>query len=187
MKYFISSILLGLSLVSFSIQAKISNDESSRSAQKMKIDIVNQYVPEAMQVGEARMKYLWLNIYDAALYSPQGDFRQDNSFALQLDYLRKFEGDKIAERSIAEIKKQGYTDNSKLNQWLMQMKAIFPDVNKGDTLLGIKDEDGNTNFYYNGKKLGVIEDTEFSRNFFNIWLSDNSSYPELTKKLIGKR
>jgi hypothetical protein len=169
---------MGLSLILFGLnaQARFSSMD----------EVVNHYVPQAQQVGEVRMKYLWMDIYDAVLYSPNGKFYRNDNFALQLDYLRSFQGEKIAESSIKEIKKQGFKEQLKLKQWLAEMKQIFPDVKKGDSLLGVKDDKGNSKFYYNGKLTGFIIDPEFTEHFFNIWLSEKSSYPEFSKKLIGK-
>jgi hypothetical protein len=114
---------LALSGLCFSVQATSNLVE----------EIVSKYVPLARQVGDVRMKYLWFDVYDVALYASEGKFFADDSFALQLDYLRDLSGEKIAERSIKEIRLQGFNDELKLTAWLNQMKAVFPDIKKGDT------------------------------------------------------
>ena len=66
------------------------------------------------------------------------------------------------------------------------MRALFPDVHKGDTLTGVYTRKGTTIFYKNGKKLETINDPEFGRAFFGIWLSENTSEPDLRKQLLGQ-
>jgi hypothetical protein len=59
-------------------------------------------------------------------------------------------GSDIADRSITEIKNQGYTNYTKLSGWNSEMKNIFPDVQNGTSLTGILAHDGTTIFYQNG-------------------------------------
>ena len=51
--------------------------------------------------------------------------------------------------------------------------------------MGVKDDQGNANFYFNDSPVGVIADPQFTQHFFDIWLSANSSFPKLTQELIG--
>ena len=67
---------------------------------------VNERVPNASVVGEARFTYYFWDVYDAVLYAPNGKWPAER-FALRLTYLRDFDGSEIAERSIKEMKSQG--------------------------------------------------------------------------------
>ena len=131
------------------------------------------------------MEYMWFDLYDISLYTQEANFNKDQVFALEITYLREFKGEKIAERSIYEIQKRGFNNSEKLNTWSEKMKKIFPDVKKGDSLVGIKDEQDGAQFFLNGLELGRVENPEFSKQFFDIWLGSNSRYPEYTKQLKG--
>ena len=149
-------------------------------------DALNKHVPEAQKVGEGRFtKYIW-DVYDAVLYAPQGSWKKDQPFALKLSYLRQLSGKKIADRSIEEIRGQGFTDEIKLAAWHTQMRRIFPDVYKGITLTGVYTQKGNAVFYKDGSEIGRIEDPEFSKAFFGIWLNKETSAPDLRQKLLGQ-
>ncbi|WP_240485164.1 chalcone isomerase family protein [Aestuariibacter salexigens] len=148
-------------------------------------NIVGQYFEQAEKVGEGRMTYLFWDVYDARLYAPQGKWQEDGPYVLELHYLRSLDGEAIAERSVEEIRKQGFDDNAILSDWLEQMRNIFPDVNKGVTLVGIADQNQHTHFYRNDELIGSVPDPEFTRRFFGIWLSENTSEPSLRKKLLG--
>ncbi len=136
-------------------------------------------------VGQTRMTYMFWDLYDISLYAPQGQWQEEQPYALTLSYLRKIDGVDIAKQSVAEIRKQGFQDEELLTQWYQEMKTIFPDVDKGVSLTGIRDKEGYTVFYKNGKKLALIKDKTFTEKFFGIWLDKKTSAPELRKKLIG--
>lgn len=146
---------------------------------------IHSHIPNAQKIGQGRMSVMFWNIYDAALYAPESTWQEDKPFALQLSYLKQFKGKKIADRSIVEIRGQGFTDEVKLATWHTQMRQIFPDVNEGVRLTGIKTKTGETIFYKNDTKIGTIKDPAFSTAFFNIWLSDKTSAPNLRRKLLG--
>ena len=116
-----------------------------------------------------------------------GQVRQaDYPFALQLTYLRSLDGEKIAGRAIKEIRGQGFADEVTLATWHTQLRQLFPDVHKGDTLTGVFTQDGQTIFFSHGEKIGQINDPRFSEHFFAIWLSPKTSAPEIRLGLLGQ-
>ena len=62
---------------------------------------------------------------------------------------------------------------------------MFPDIKKGDTLLLNVDENQQSEFFFNGKKIGDITDQSFGKTFLRIWLDENCRYPKVRNKLIG--
>jgi hypothetical protein len=46
-------------------------------------------------------------------------------------------------------------------------------------------ESGRSTFLLNGKPLGSIDDPQFGPSFLAIWLSPDTSRPELRRSLIG--
>ena len=148
-------------------------------------DIISRHVPNAAKVGEARMTYLFWDVYDAELFAPNGQWSAEVPFALSLTYLRSLDGEAIAERSIEEMQKQGFNDKTKLTQWLDTMRELFPNVQDQHNLIGIQTHNGHASFYHNQTYLGTIADAEFSKQFFAIWLNEKSSEPKLRKQLLG--
>ncbi|MFT6270243.1 MAG: hypothetical protein ACJAVV_003072 [Alphaproteobacteria bacterium] len=136
-------------------------------------------------VGQARLKVFFFNIYDAVLFAPQGNFEAEQPFALKLKYLRDFEGKEIASRSVGEMRNLGMQDEVKLAKWYQEMQDIFPNVKEGETITGIVDKKQVSHFYLNEKPLGKVHDIEFSKWFFNIWLSEETSEPKMRQQLLG--
>ncbi len=146
---------------------------------------LQNYIENPKIVGEARLTVLFWDVYDASLYADEGQFDASKPYALTLKYLRDFDGDDIASRSVDEMRKQGVVDEIVLAKWYQQMNQIFPDVKEGESITGIVDENQHSVFYYNDRLLGKVEDPKFSRAFFNIWLSENTSEPEMREQLLG--
>jgi hypothetical protein len=138
-------------------------------------------------VGEARLRVLFWDIYDARLLAPEGRYASAGPFALELTYLRRLDGEKIAARAIEEIRRQGPRDESVLARWEEALLRIIPDVRSDDTITGIASEDGSTHFLLDGELIGEVEDPAFTRAFFAIWLGEESSEPLLRDRLLGMR
>lgn len=156
------------------------------SSQSFAMKNINDFVPNAKKIGESKLSVMLWDVYNATLYAPNGKWSFEKPFALELEYLRDFSGEKIANRSVQEIRKQGFQNEIKLATWHTQMRDIFPDVNDGDKIVGFYTSKGETVFYDGNNELGHITDPEFSRQFFSIWLSPKTSAPNLRLSLIGE-
>ena len=148
-------------------------------------DVIQRYVPNAQKVGAGRYVFVFLDVYDATLYAPKGQWDAHAPYALSLRYLRDVDGDDIADRAVEEMKGQGYADNVKLTAWHAKMLEIFPDVDEGSELEAVFIPGKSIDFYHNGKPIGSIKDAEFCEHFSAIWLSDKTSEPGLRRKLLG--
>jgi len=146
---------------------------------------VLQHVPNAQKVGAGRLSVLMWDVYDATLYAPQKRYDAVQPYALKLAYLLELKGADIAERSVEEMRKQGFKDEAKLNEWQKAMKKLFPDVKKGSVLTGIRDAKGDALFYLDEAFIGSIKDKAFTERFFAIWLAKNTSEPALRKQLLA--
>lgn len=146
---------------------------------------LQEYIEQPELVGKARLTMYFFDIYDATLIAPKGNFASEKPFALKLRYLRDFEGKEIASRSIDEMRKLGMEDEMKLAKWYQEMQDIFPNVKKGETITGVVDDKQISHFYIEDQLLGHVHDKEFSKWFFSIWLSEDTSEPKMRKRLLG--
>lgn len=144
-----------------------------------------ELVPNAELVGKGRLSIIVWDVYDASLYAPNGTFNPEQPFLLEIDYLRDLKGKDIAEKSAQEMRKQNNASEFQLASWYNQMVKIFPDVQEDTKLSGYYQPNEETIFYKNGAEIGRIKDPEFGKAFFNIWLGEKSSVPQLRKRLLG--
>lgn len=147
---------------------------------------INEHVNNAKQTGSADFRFLFMDIYQVTLYAPQSGWSFSEPFALQIRYLRNLPGDKIADRSAKEIRQQGFNDEVTLADWHEQMTQIIPDVQENTVLTGIYKPNDETVFYQDGKQIGRVQDPEFGKWFFGIWLSENTSEPQVRAQLLGR-
>lgn len=146
-------------------------------------------VPGARLVGTGVLRFFGLRVYEARLWAAPGFKPLDYArqpFALELVYDRKLEGEAIAERSIAEMRRVEPFSEDQGRQWLRMMKQAFPDVVAQDRLLGLNDGAGKVVFLHNGRETAAIDDALYARLFFGIWLSEQTSAPALRASLLGQ-
>jgi hypothetical protein len=147
---------------------------------------IKALVPNAGLVGRARLSWLGLPIYDAALFAGDSRFRADQPGALELTYARTFSGRQIAQRSVAEIEKLGQGTAQERARWLAILERLIPDLNPGDRLTGSYAA-GRGILLRNGTILGELGDEKLVRAFFAIWLGQDCSEPTLRAQLLGAR
>ena len=141
------------------------------------------------EAGSGTYSYWGLDIYQARLWVEPGfdaSALARQRYALELQYLRGFKGRDIAQRSLAEMRRQGSLDEAQAQRWLQAMQAAFPDVASGDRLLGVHVPGRGAQFYANGRPTAEVADAEFAQRFFGIWLSEWTSAPQLRAALLGQ-
>ena len=140
--------------------------------------------------GEGVLRFLGFEIYRARLWVPPG-FDADNytaqPLALELTYQRNFTAEAIAKRSIEEMRRVGSFTPQQATGWQQALQAALPDVKPGDRLLGLYQPGAGAVFKMGGRVVGEVPDAEFSRLFFGIWLSPNTSAPALRQALLASR
>ena len=106
--------------------------------------------------------------------------------ALELAYRRAFSGRDIAQRSLAEMRRQESIDEAQAARWESQLAALLPDVRAGESLSGLHRPGEGAEFLRgDGRSLGLLRDARFSKLFFGIWLSPRTSEPALRRALLG--
>jgi hypothetical protein len=149
---------------------------------------VQQWVSQARPAGHARLRFWGLDVYDATLWVAPG-FRSTDyaayGFALQLQYLRTFDGPDIARRSLEEMRRLASLPPAQASHWQSELARLLPNVRPGDRLTGVNRPGRPALFQLNDAPVGEIGDAEFSRLFFGIWLAPQTSEPALRQALLA--
>lgn len=135
--------------------------------------------------GESEMRFLGFRIYEIRLWRPASGRQDGGAYALELEYARSFRGADIVDRTLAEIRGQGFRDEARLARWGAALSRIFPDVQRGDRLIGIAVPGVEARFHTPARMLGRIADPEFVDAFFAIWLSERTSAPHVRRQLLA--
>ena len=95
------------------------------------------------------------------------------------------QGSAIASRSIDEIQRLGYGTVDQRARWHAAMLRLFPDIRRGDRMTGVHTSEGFVRYYHNGRLLGEVDDRDFGRAFFAIWLDPRTSRTDFRERLLG--
>jgi len=163
---------------------------AARAQPAVPLELRNEWpdVPAPTLQGQATMRFLGLRVYDITLWAPgpvRADETDSRALALVIAYRRALSGERIAERSLAEMRRAGPVDDATAAAWLADMQRLFPDVADGDRITGVQAPGQAARFHVNGRYVGEVRDARFTALFFGIWLARWTSEPALRQALIG--
>ncbi len=138
------------------------------------------------RVGEATLRVLFWDIYVSKLYTRDGSFQGvQPGMALNLKYKRAVTDEQLVQATRKQWQKLPGFQPETSEMWLAKLLELWPDVAAGDEILLYVDEQLASHFYFNGGRLGVMTDPRFTQQFLAIWLSPQTSYPEVRAQLIA--
>ncbi len=149
--------------------------------------VVGNMTSGLIEVGRGEMDWLWFSLYRAKLMTPTGLYQQEQyPQLLDIEYYREIDAKDLLQATREQWQHLGFTD-VQIKSWLQLLQGRWPNVAQGDHL-SFKVIDAQTSqFYFNGKPLGMIEDPQFAPAFLGIWLSAKTSRPNLRKQLLGEK
>lgn len=150
---------------------------------------IAQLIGEQRLSGSGLLTWWGFRVYEARLWVAATGFDpqrfQASPFALEMLYARAFDGRSIADSSAEEIEKLGMGSTGQRERWLDAMIRLFPNVARGDRLVGIHRPGRGVSFLHNDRQIGAIDDPEFGAAFFSIWLDPRTSAPGLRKAILA--
>ncbi len=137
-------------------------------------------------VGSADFRYLFWKIYEAELYSGNGefDFFNELPLVLKLTYKRGFTATQLSNETRKQLLMLGLPGDI-IDKWIEDLQLIYVDVSPDDSLILYIDEESNSHFYFNSRYLGSVNNESFSRHFSAIWLARQDRYAEFSDRLTG--
>lgn len=136
-------------------------------------------------VGSSDMRWTFFKLYNITLLTDDGNYRpQQYPQALEIRYYRDIDKEDLVNATGDQWENLGIP-KEKRNRWLPELSSLWPDVKKNDELRFEVDASGRNRFFYNGELIGSVDSPEFSQAFLAIWLSPDTSRPDLREKLIG--
>lgn len=142
-------------------------------------------VPNAAPRGEATMRWFGIPLYDATLFTPNGQALDwQRPIALRLVYSRKISREAFLTATMRELDRiEGQrADHSEIRQKLM---ACYRDALTGDQFIAGSDTSDEVSLWFNGTKTCDVRHPQIRQRFLGIWLSDQSRSLRLTRHLRG--
>ncbi len=140
--------------------------------------------------GMALRKYIWFDIYTAALYLPldvPGNPKQvpAGPKILVLEYHRAVEKGKIVETIIQNVKREKDVDEKAVRARFDDLTAAFDPPFPGDRYEFIYEPGRGTSLVKDGQERVVIPGDDFAHAFFGIWISSYTEDHAMRRKLLG--
>jgi hypothetical protein len=135
------------------------------------------------------MRWFGFRLYAASLWAPSAGLQSNQPFALELRYARDIPSKRLVQASIEEMQRLGGLGNEgdvRVARWKAELERVFPDVKTGDVIIGMHTPARGAEFYHQGKLTGRIDDPEFAKAFFAIWLDERTREPALRLQLLGR-
>ncbi|MGD8911403.1 MAG: chalcone isomerase family protein [Candidatus Thiodiazotropha sp.] len=142
--------------------------------------------PSFQAVGSGELTWWGIRVYQATLYAPLGQYGPNQPHALEIVYDMAISREQLAKTSLKEIEKMLGRRLADREGILDQFEMVFCDVSDGDTIVGVHLPGEGARFYTQTDYLGRIDDPELAAAFFDIWLSPDTSKPELRSTLLGE-
>ncbi|MCL7462101.1 chalcone isomerase family protein [Pseudomonas sp. NW5] len=145
-------------------------------------------LPQAEVLGTGELRLFGFRIYSARLWSREQPLTENSPFALELTYHRDISRQQLVEASQREIRRLFGTQVSdqQLSAWQVHMQQAFVDVTPGAKITGVYLPGTGARFYAGNRLQHAVDDAEFARAFFAIWLDPRTRNPELRAQLLGR-
>jgi hypothetical protein len=141
---------------------------------------------DMLKKGETKTTLMGISLYQGTLYTQQGQpFNIDGKFALTLDYLRGFKATTLAKATIKEIERIEGTMPDDSEVLFGKLTSCFANVSAGDRITGVARSTDEISFYFNGRKRCDLMSKNIRKQFFGIWLGDDTRDAKGTARLKG--
>jgi chalcone isomerase-like protein len=130
-------------------------------------------------------------VYVAGLYleTPSRDaaaiISSDQAKSILMSFLREVGGAKVTETIIEGFERNFKPQMGAFKARLDKLRAMIPDVVKGDEIVFTYVPGRGTVVTAKGKERGVIEGKDFADALFSVWLGGNPAQEDLKKALLG--
>lgn len=148
----------------------------------------NQMQAKYQTVGEGKFSYWFWDLYNARLATADGqfvDYQKSVPLLLELRYLRDISKTEFVDATLDQWRIQAGGVQKQHKLWAGELNTLWRDVKKGDVLGAELHPDGLISFYFNQQLLGTTKDPAMGQAFFDIWLSEKTTAPELRQLLLA--
>jgi hypothetical protein len=137
------------------------------------------------RIGEARLSFLGFVIYEGQLFTERGrPFSPGEPVALEILYRRSFSAQQMLQATYDELGRvEGRAPDQQ--QLVTRLSSCFRDVGDGDRFLAISRGPDDLELKLNGTRTCAVNAPRLGERFLSIWLSDNSRFPRLSRRLRG--
>lgn len=137
-------------------------------------------------IGSGILQIYWAKVYTISHYQITSSSPYQDTTVLTFDYLRSVPKDKTIQASLDEFARYSNITEDKKLRWMGYLNTALTDMADGDHAEIWRNSDGSITFYTRDQTSHRFDDAEFAKVFMNIWLGEDTNYPELRQVLLGR-
>ncbi|HBH61630.1 MAG TPA: hypothetical protein DDX85_07830 [Nitrospiraceae bacterium] len=140
--------------------------------------------------GAGVLKWLFFNVYAAALYLPPDvssrDVLEDVPKKMEFHYLSDMKAEQFTESGEPLLLKNASADElAQIREKIDAINIMYRDVKKGERYSLTYMPGKGTELALNGQVLGRIEGYDFAAVYYRIWLGENPVDDDLKEMLLN--
>jgi hypothetical protein len=157
----------------------------SKAAEAAKPAEITNAIKASAPYGIGTMRVLLMSAYDAALWTDAAHWSMQSPFAISMTYHFACDASDIVDRAVDEMSHANPNlSAATLAHYRSLIAGLFPGVKSGDEMTALSTPDGTVKFFHDGQQTGQVRDASFAQAFFGIWLSPDTSEPDLRASLL---
>ena len=137
-------------------------------------------------IGSGILKIYWAKVYTISHYQIAAPGPYQDATVLTYRYLRDVPKTATISASGDEFDRYPHITKEKKTRWMGYLDIALADMAEGDYAEIWHMADGSLTFYGPDQTPHRFDDAEFADVFMNIWLGNNTNYPDLRQALLGQ-
>ena len=144
-----------------------------------------QAIADARVAGTATVRWFGIRAFDAKLVTPNGaNYDPTQQAALELQYAVRFTSEELFEATMEELDRlEGARSDHP--QIAKKLSNCFAAVGPQDRFLAVGSAKNRIKLFRNGQQTCDLSHSNIRARFLAIWLSPESRFPSLSRKLRG--
>lgn len=139
----------------------------------------------ATPYGTGKYAVLFITAYDTELWTDAHPWSMNAPFALTLRYHIGFSSSYLVSRTLSEMRHVNPSLTDADIERYKKAMAFFAPASSGDEMTMLYEPGQPVKFFKNGAPTGEVSEPGFAQDFFGVWLSPNTSEPDLRKSLLN--
>jgi hypothetical protein len=135
--------------------------------------------------GSGSVGFLFWQFFDADLWATNGRFSWDQPLALSLTYRTDFSARELTDSTIEEMARINGWPKDRLSGFRSEIAPCMSDVSDGDRFTAASPAPDRIVLFLNGDERCDLSMPGLRRAYLNIWLSENSRFPDQSRRLTG--
>jgi hypothetical protein len=145
---------------------------------------IETLAPGLHRLGTARHTVFGFHVFNATLWVVGRQWSPAEAHALDVEASRNIPPSRLIDGVIDEMRDIKAADDRQRSIWKQRLNQIIPALARGDQLVILCLPDQRTVVFYNGTKVGSVDDPNFGAALFRIWLDPNASRQDFRNALL---